>query len=435
MLVDEIFGAENFVVNFVWNSSTGGGMRAKHVNISHQHILMYAKSIKALGMLYAPLSDEAISQYRNRDANGLYRDKDFAWKNSSNNPNQRYDIVAPDGEVIKPRKGYLLRFVRERFVQELSNGHVTFKRAKSGPFVKEDGSPANWNVYIKKYLGNSLGAPVSLLPRSLVGLNNEGTMEIQEIFGERIFEFPKSTKLLSYLLRMGCATEGIVLDFFSGSGTTADAVMQLNAEDGGTRRFIMVQLPEITSENSEAYNAHYGSISDIGKERLRRSGSRINSKNLRLRRLSDIGFRVFKLDTSNMIVWNDSPVCNDSDLYALEGRLRNRAAQIMEGRSDRDVVYEIMLKSGLDLTMSLVSIKLKSGRSVYGVGSDLKIIVCLASKVTEDDVREMVEYMRRGGTIRENGRVFFADFCFSDSVQKRNVQQFLRDNGVAITSL
>ena len=299
-ICDEVFGEENFITNFIWHSSTGGGIRAKYVNISHQHILMYAKSISYLGTLYAPLSDEAVSMYKDRDDRGLYRDKDFAWKNTGNNPNQRYSITCPDGEIISPKSGYLLRFIRERFDQELSSGTVSFKRSKTGPFVKLDGSQANWNIYIKKYLGEAEGAPTSVLPRSLVGLNNDGTSDIQNIFGERVFGFPKSVRLLNYILKVGTDKDSIVLDFFSGSATTAHAVMKLNVEDSGNRKFIMVQLPEVTDEKSEAFKAGYKNICEIGKERIRRAGDKIKAEAGLTAQNLDIGFRVLKLDDTNM---------------------------------------------------------------------------------------------------------------------------------------
>jgi adenine-specific DNA-methyltransferase len=296
LLMDEILGEVNFVANFIWNSSTGGGIRAKYVNISHQHILMYAKSIFNLDTLYAPLSDEAISQYRDKNEKGIYRDKDFAWKNTSNNPNQRYEIVTPDGEIIIPKRGYLLRFIRERFEQELVQGNVTFKRTTTSPFVRQDGSQANWNIYIKKYLGDSQGAPVSVLPRSLVGLNNDGTNDIQTIFGERIFDFPKSVRLMNYLLKIGTETDSLILDFFAGSGTTAHAVMQLNAEDGGNRKFIMVQIDEPTNENSEARKAGFSTIDEISRERIKRASQKIKSeKGLALSENFDGGFKHFRL--------------------------------------------------------------------------------------------------------------------------------------------
>lgn len=149
IICDEIFGKENFIQCFIWHSSTGGGIRSKFVNTSHQYILFYAKNINNLNTLFAPLSSKATKLYNNIDEKGQYRDKDFAWKNSSQNLNQRYQIIAPDGEVIIPKDGYIVRFVESRFIEEKRKNNVTFKKSKTGPFMTLDGKQANWNIYKK----------------------------------------------------------------------------------------------------------------------------------------------------------------------------------------------------------------------------------------------------------------------------------------------
>ena len=419
-ICDEVFGEHNFVSNFIWNSSTGGGIRAKHVNISHQHILMYAKSIDKLEILYAPLSDEAISQYRDKDEKGIYRDKDFAWKNTGNNPNQRYSITAPDGEIIFPKKGYLLRFIKERFEKEINEGNVTFKKTKTGPFIKDDGTQANWNVYIKKYLGDSRGAPISVLPRSLVGLNNDGTSDIQDILGERVFDFPKSTRLLNYLLKVGTDKDCIVLDFFSGSATTAHAVMQLNAEDGGKRKFIMVQLPEVCAPDSEAAKVGYMNICEIGKERIRRAGEKIKAEieaaNAQLKlggeakAVPDIGFRVLKLDDSNM-----------KDVYyaagdIAQGDLRDLVSNIKDDRTDMDLLYGCLLDWGLPLSLPHTREQI-DGVTVHTYNNG-DLIACFAPRISEKVVREIAS--------RQPLRVVFRDSGFASSPDKINVEEIFK---------
>lgn len=137
LLMDEVFGESNFISNFIWNSSTGGGIRPKHVSFTHQYINMYGKNISLIPMMYVPLSSKAISMYTSKDEKGIYRDKDFAWKNSSDNENQKYEIETPDGEIIVPKDGYIVRFVKERFEKELKEGNVTFKKSKNSPFIKK----------------------------------------------------------------------------------------------------------------------------------------------------------------------------------------------------------------------------------------------------------------------------------------------------------
>ncbi len=405
---DEVFGEENFITNFIWHSSTGGGIRAKHVNISHQHILMYAKFIHNIGTLYAPLSDEAVSMYKDRDEKGLYRDKDFAWKNTGNNPNQRYSITCPDGEIIYPKEGYLLRFIKERFEKELMSGMVSFKRSKTGPFVRSDGTQANWNIYIKKYLGQAEGAPTSVLPRSLVGLNNDGTSDIQKIFGERVFDFPKSIRLLNYILKVGTDKDDIILDFFSGSATTAHAVMQLNAEDGGKRKFIMVQLPEVCDEKSEAYKAGYKNICEIGKERIRRAAKKIAAENPD--KPFDGGFRVFKLDESNM-----------NDVYYAAGEYNQDMLSMLESnikmdRTDLDLLFGCLIDWGLPLSMPYTSEQI--GECTVHTYNDGDLIACFDENIPGSVIKEIAK--------RQPIRAVFRDSSFSSSPAKINVGEIFK---------
>lgn len=295
LLLDEIFGEENFVAQLVWHSSTAGGIRSKYVNRNHEYVLMYARNLANLPMLHAPLSPEAIAHYTRADARGRYREKDFAWRNRSDNPNQKYLIQCPDGQWVQPPPGYIFRFVKATFEEALAQGTVVFKKSKTTPLVDETGRRARWNIYIKKYLEDGTGAPSSLLPKSLVGISNAGTAELKEIFEAVVFNNPKPTTYLSYLLDIGMArdTEDIVLDFFAGTGSTGHAVLKKNQQDGGNRRFILVQWPEAID------HPLFATIAEIGKERLRRviqqmktggSGA-LDSTSA----VQDQGFQVFKL--------------------------------------------------------------------------------------------------------------------------------------------
>ena len=275
-ICDQIFGEDNFVASLIWNSSTGGGIRSKFVNQSHQYILCYSKNQVNTEKFFSQLSSKAKSQYKKKDATGIYREKDFAWKNFSKGKNQKYFIECPSKEKVKPKDGYLFRFVRTTFEEYLSKNMVVFKIARNSPLVNENGSQSKWNIYIKKYLGDGTGAPISIIPKDLVGLNNEGTTEVYDLFKITLFSNPKNVRLIKYLLNLIQDTKNdIILDFFAGSCTTADAVMQLNAEDGGHRKFIMVQLPELCKEDSEAFKSGYKNISEIGKERIRRAAQKI----------------------------------------------------------------------------------------------------------------------------------------------------------------
>ncbi len=216
--------------------------------------------------------------------------------------------------MIYPKKGYIYRFVQETFEDALKNNLVVFKKTQTGPVCKKDGTQANWNIYIKKYLGEGTGCPSSLLPKDLISIYNVGTQCVQNIFEDkRVFENVKPLDLINYFLQIITKDNDIILDFFSGSATTAHAVMQLNAEDGGNRQFIMVQLPEVTDEKSEACKAGYANICEIGKERIRRAGAKIKEQNSEV----DTGFKVLKLDSSNLAKWDDTPIENNdmADLF------------------------------------------------------------------------------------------------------------------------
>ncbi len=253
LLCDRIFGENNFIANMIWNSSTGGGIRSKYFNNCHEYIYCYANNIQNLPTFYATLSDEAIKQYNKQDDKGLYREKDFAWKNSSNNPNQKYLIQCPDESFVQPPKGYLFRFIKETFEQNLRNGTVVFKKTNTSPLIDENGVKAKWNIYIKKYFGDGKGAPTSVLPKGRVPLSNNGTAVIQDMFENRVFNNSKPVELLTYILELNNKENSIILDFFAGSGTTMHAVMQLNAEDGGQRQCILVT----NNENQICENVTY----------------------------------------------------------------------------------------------------------------------------------------------------------------------------------
>ena len=298
LLLDEIWGEENFVAQLVWHSSTAGGIRSKHVNRNHEYVLVYARNLAELPMLFAPLSPEAVAHYTREDVRGRYREKDFAWRNRSDNPNQKYLIQCPDGQLVQPPPGYIFRFVKATFEEALVQDQVVFKKSKTTPLVDETGQRARWNIYIKKYLEDGTGAPSSLLPKSLVGISNAGTAELKALFGSVVFNNPKPTTYLSYLLDMGTApdTEDIVLDFFAGTGSTGHAVLKKNHQDGGNRRFILVQRPEAIDY------PRFATIAEIGKERLRRVIQRLKVEDDTLQQTkqipaADLGFKVFKVQS------------------------------------------------------------------------------------------------------------------------------------------
>lgn len=292
----EVFGEKNYVNTFIWNCSTAGGIRPRFASRTHEYVYCYAKDRTKLKPFRAPLSGGAVKMYNRRDEKGrLYRDKDFVFKNKSRNRNQRYEILCPDGERVLPKEGYIYRYVRERFEQALGEGLVTFKRTENGPLETPEGEQAHWNIYIKKYLGDATGAPSTLLQREWVSLYNGGTQCVQELFdGVRVFENVKPVSLIRYLVEMAAEDGDIVMDFFSGSASTAHAVMQTAAEKKLDLHYIMIQLPEKCGEESEARRAGFSTICEIGKERIRRAAERLGKEAGDGR--SDLGFRVYRVE-------------------------------------------------------------------------------------------------------------------------------------------
>lgn len=390
---NDVFGESNLVNCFIWNCSTAGGIRPKFASKTHEYILVYAKNKNALDMIYAPLSSDAIKMYTQKDEKGLYRDKDFVFKNKSTNVNQKYGIECPDGEVVYPKDGYIYRFIHSKFEEALQEKMVSFKKTNTGPLVTSEGKQAHWNIYIRKYLGSAMGAPSTLIPKEMMSIYNIGTQCVQNLFdGVRVFDNAKPVDVITYLVNMLTFNSDTILDFFSGSATTAHAVMQLNAEDGGNRKFIMVQLPEETDKKSEAYKAGYKNICEIGKERIRRAGQKIRNEQLGIKNEGDnsslqtpnssldSGFRVLKCDTSNMKDVYYNPAEYEPSLFSsLEDNIK-------EDRTPEDLLFQVMLDLGILLSSKIQVRSEKVGMRNYSYFDveDGYLIACFDKNIDEE---------------------------------------------------
>lgn len=267
-------------------------------------------------------------------------------------------------------------------------------------------------------------------PNSEVGHTQEATKEVKSLFSEQaaVFDFPKPTRLIKRMLSIGTKDDDIVLDFFSGSATTAHAVMQLNAEDGGNRQFILVQLPEVCDEKSEAYKAGYKNICEIGKERIRRAGKKLTeTKNGQLSMDGenaplDIGFKVFKLDSSNMKLWDSTPI-EEANADELTERMNQMVRRIKPERSDLDMVYEVMLKLGVPLTFPVQRLDI-NGKPVYEVGEDCLLLICLAEFVEPEDVEAMADYAP--------AKMIMSRDCFTTDTAMANAHYILRDRQIEL---
>ncbi len=408
-ICDEVFGSQNFVNCFVWNCSTAGGIRPKFASKTHEYIYCYAKEINKLAMFYAPLSNDAIKMYNQKDEKGVYRDKDFVFKNKSTNANQRYEITCPDGEVVHPKNGYIYRFVRESFDKALREGMVTFKKTVTGPLVNSKGEQAHWNIYIKKYLGNALGAPSTLVPKEMMSIYNVGTQCVQDLFdGKRVFENVKPINVIQYFVNMIVENGDIVMDFFSGSATTAHAVMQTEIDKNMRLNYILVQIPEKCDEQSEAFKAGYSTICEIGKERIRRAAHKMTHENNCAGR--DFGFRVFKLDDSNMKdVYYAANEYSQFMLPVLESNIK-------EDRTDLDLLFGCLLEWGLPLSMPYKS-EIIDGYVIHTY-NDGDLIACFDENVPVTVIKKIAK--------RQPLRAVFRDSGFVDSPAKINVGEVFK---------
>ena len=335
-------------------------------------------------------------------------------------PSMYYGVVAPDGTVIYPMapSGYESRW---------RCGEDRYKELEAQNLIEWKNVDGTWKVYQKFYLEGRV-KQVSNLWSKLEG-NKKATIEVKNLLGNGVFDFPKPVQLLIQILQISCNEQDLVLDFFSGSATTAHAVMQLNAQDGGNRKFIMVQLPEPCAEGTEAAKAGYKNICEIGKERIRRAGEKIKAEieeqNAQLKideepkKIPDIGFKVFKLDSSNLKQWQP-------DYDDLETTLFDSISNYVEGRSELDVVYEIMLKMGMELTWPLETHTI-DGKNVYEVGMGA-LMICLDDQITTEVAEGMAALYKELSP--ETWRVVFKDNGFADDSAKVNIKEILKTAGL-----
>lgn len=422
-ICDEIFGEENFITYFIWSCSTAGGIRPKFASKTHEYVLCYTKNKELTQQFISSLSEGALKMYNEKDEKGIFRSKDFVFKNKSTNVNQKYGIVCPDEEVVYPKEGYIYRFIEETFQKAKEENLVVYKKTGTSPLITKDGKKANWNIYIKKYLGDGEGVPSTIIPKEFASIYNIGTQLVQEIFlGKRVFENVKPINFINFFLKMIFTKESYILDFFSGSATTAHAVMQLNAEDGGNRKYIMVQLPEVCDEKSEAYKAGYKNICEIGKERIRRAGEKIKSDETlpaENREKLDIGFKVFKLDSSNIKEW-------DSETEDLKQSLFDSIDNIKSDRTSLDILYEILLKYGLDLNVPIVE-----NKHFYSIGGGT-LLINLDKEIDMEVIDSICEEYKTLLEIDEDFKttVVLRDSSFANDVDKTNAMKKLEQVGI-----
>ncbi|MEQ3169549.1 site-specific DNA-methyltransferase [Dysosmobacter welbionis] len=401
-IADEIFGASNFVASIIWEKKYAPANDAKWLSDNHDYILLYAKNKSLWHPQLLPRSDEMNSRYTNRDndSRGPWKAADMTVKSYS--AAYDYPITTPSGRIVKPAQGRCWNTSKENFEKLVLDNRIWF--GDNG-----DNVPA-----VKKFLTEVQEGvvPMTIWKYSDVGHSQEGRQEVKKLFDNNgFFDGPKPVRLLDRMLTIAnLGTDSIVLDFFSGSATTAHAVMQLNAKDGGHRKFIMVQLPEPCDEKSEAYKAGYKNICEIGKERIRRSGEKIKEKNFLITQNLDIGFRVLKLDSTNM-----EDVYYSAQEYSQQ-MLQNMASNIKSDRTDLDLLFGCLLDWGLPLSMPHHSEQME-GCTIHTYNED-DLIACFDANVPESVIREIAR--------RKPLRAVFRDSSFATSPEKINVGEIFK---------
>ena len=389
-ICDEVFGEGNFISQIAWRR-TDNQPNIGNIATVKEYILCYAKVYKNIQLGRIELSEKARKEYRYSDEKGLFRRGILLHKTRGRH---YYDVTTKTGNILS---GPWMKTEKD------------FKKLDEEGMIYWT-SGGDEQPYSKIYLDESKGQIPNDFWGIEFGTNQRASLELEKIFGDRLFDFSKSVLLLSNLLKIGVRKNDLIMDFFSGSAATAHAIMQLNAEDGGNRKFIMVQVPEETEEKSEAYKAGYKNICEIGKERIRRAGNKIKSKNQLLTLDLDTGFRVLKVDSSNMkdVYYSPSEITQDF-LSSLESNIK-------EDRTDLDLLFGCLLEWGLPLSLPYKSIEI-DGCVVHNY-NDGDLIACFEENISENVMKEIAKLTPL--------RAVFRDSSFENSAEKINTSEIFK---------
>ena len=407
-----------FIANFiglVTREMKKGANRGSQLSPAVDYLLVYAKSLEKLGFFYEPFDKDYIKTFKfdDGDGKGAYKKVNLYEPTLDFYANCRYEIKCPDGEIVITPEGKSFRCNKESFYEDLANNGICFEKKKSMLINSNTGETANWCVYTKLYLKDMLGKGRRPSNLFLDMINANGTKELTKL-KLKIFEFSKPVGLIKYLIKIISNTNiennssDIILDFFSGSATTAQAVMEVNTELNSNRKFIMIQLPELCNEKSKAYKAGYKNICEIGKERIRRAGKKIVEETGETD--LDIGFRVLKLDESNMKdVYYTPDELSQSDLI-------NSISNIKEGRSGYDLLYQCMLDWGLELSLPHRMERINNNE--VHIVNDGDLIACFDDKIPEETVKQIANLKPL--------RVVFRDSSFATPAARINVDEIFK---------
>ena len=379
MLMNEVFGEENMFQQVVWQRHAGGGNNAKHFAVDHEYILVYAKNKQYIPTLKLPLSDKQKAEYTEKDewysTLGPYKVRSFPQNRPANpRPGLQYNIELPDGTKVFDQ----WKWQESRFLEAKEQNKMVFSKDKDG----------KWRVGYKKYLNESDRLPRSLLTQ--VERNIEGKKQLNKILEQpNILNNPKPVGLIKHLLEFSTDPDSLVVDFFAGSCTTAQAVLELNREDNGNRKFIVVQLPEPTPEKSIARSAGYETISDIGRTRVQRLLDRMRTDNF-FREFEDLGVKVFRLTESNYRHWNGVAE-NNPESYAEQLRLF-AGNPLIDEWSPENVIYEVAVKEGYQLDCLIKQVETIEQNTVFQVvssGEEQTFYICLDTEIFQDEIDKL----------------------------------------------
>ena len=422
-ICDEVFGSGNFVAQLAVQLNPRGRNLDRYVAKTHESVLIYVRDyLNTASILGIEKEGKMVDEYNKTDERGAYRLIGLRNRNQAFNPVTRPNLYYP--LYVNPCTRAVSTVKTDSFTDEVfpdtPDGIKTCwtwmkKKVESeNNLITAERTGSEWRIYRKDYLISEDGTTATTLVKSLWTentINNDyGKKAIKELFGANVMSFPKPPELIKRMASIGSHQDSIVLDFFSGSATTAHAVMQLNAEDGGHRKFIMVQLPEPCDEASEAYKAGYKNICEIGKERIRRAGDKIKSESPMTTQDLDIGFRVLKLDDTNMKDVYYAP--DDYD----QGMLAGLESNIKDDRTDLDLLFGCLIDWGLPLSLPYKSEQI-DGCTVHTY-NDGDLIACFDTNIHESVVKEIAK--------RKPLRAVFRDSGFASSPEKINVFEIFK---------
>ncbi len=377
MLMNEVFGEENFIDSIIWKKRYGGGAKEKYLVSVHEYILVYARNIAGISEIVIPTTQESIDRYykdkdENHEKRGPFRTHPLeATKSMGERKNLVFPINGPDGKEILPKRQWL--WSKDRVAEALKKSELAFLKDRDG----------KWTVHTKQYLKDESGQIRGSKAFSIIDnvFTQHGTNEIIELFGDaQVFPFPKPSVLLKSLINVGLNGENdaLVLDFFAGSGSLAHAVIDLNQKDQGNRKFILVQIPEKTDR------PEFPTIAHITRERVRRVIAKLDKEGGNNK--SDRGFRALKLSSSNFRIWNAEKTPDDP--AKLAEQLQLYADNSGQARSEQDMLYELILKSGLPLSCHIAPVSV-AGASAWSV-DDNKLLILLNKLVSREVLRAMI---------------------------------------------